>query len=57
MYADEAAFKYNTRKMNDGERFASALQGMGGRLTWYVERASEEGESINFLRASRGVSG
>ena len=44
MYADEAAFKHNTRKMNDGERFASALQGVRGRLTWYVGKASE-GES------------
>ncbi len=42
MYADEAAFKYNTRKQSDGERFASALQGVGGRLTWYVGKASEE---------------
>ena len=44
MYADEAAFKYNTRTQSDGERFASALQGANGRLTWYVGRASE-GES------------
>ena len=44
MYADEAAFKHNTRKMSDGERFASALQGVKGRLSWYVGKASE-GES------------
>ena len=41
MYADEAAFKYNTRKMNDAERVASALANAHGRLTWYVGRASQ----------------
>jgi hypothetical protein len=41
MYADEAAFKHNTRKVSDGERFASALQqAPGSRLSWF---ASSEG--------------
>ncbi len=41
MYADEAAFKYNTRNINDGERVASALENAHGRLTWYVGKASQ----------------
>ncbi|MEX1253898.1 MAG: IS1595 family transposase [Dehalococcoidia bacterium] len=41
MYADEFAFRYNAREMNDGERFASALEQAQGRLTWYVGRASQ----------------
>jgi transposase-like protein len=41
MYADEVAFKHNTRKINDGERFASALEQVEGtRLAW---RASSKG--------------
>jgi transposase-like protein len=43
-YVDEAAFKYNTRKMQDGEWLASALADAGGRLTWFFGRASR-GES------------
>ena len=39
MYCDEFAFRYDARKMSDGERFASALQGVNGRLTWYVSEA------------------
>ena len=39
LYADEAAFKYNARKMNDRERFAFALANVTGRLTWYVSEA------------------
>ncbi len=41
MYADEAAFKHNTRKASDGERFASALGDVRGRLTWYVASQGE----------------
>lgn len=41
MYADEFAFRYNARKVSDGERFASALQGAHGRLTWYVAPQGE----------------
>ena len=41
MYADEAAFKHNTRKMNDAERVASALGNAHGRVTWYVGKASQ----------------
>lgn len=41
MYADEAAFKHNTRKLKDGERFASALGNVRGRLTSYVGKASQ----------------
>jgi transposase-like protein len=40
MYADEAAFKHNTRKASDGERFASALAQSDGRLTWFFGKAS-----------------
>ena len=38
MYCDEFSFRFNTRKMIDGERFASALQGASGRLTWFYEK-------------------
>ncbi|MCH7985445.1 MAG: transposase [Acidobacteria bacterium] len=41
MYCDEFAFRYNARKMNDGERFASALGNVKGRLSWYAS----EGEN------------
>ncbi len=41
-YVDEAAFKYNTRKLSDGERFASALQNSRGRLTWFFAEAQGE---------------
>ena len=34
-YLDEQAFRYNNRKMNDGERFDIAVrQIVGKRLTW-----------------------
>lgn len=42
MYADEAAFKFNTRKMSDGERFAYALQHPEGRLTWYFGKRAQK---------------
>jgi hypothetical protein len=45
MYTDKAALKYNSRKLNDGEWFASALQNAKGRLTWYVGKASPEQSS------------
>jgi len=44
MYCDEFAFRYNERKVTDGERFASALQGVNGRLTWYVGKQAGRGE-------------
>jgi transposase-like protein len=34
-YLDEQAFRYNNRKMTDGERFVAAMAQMAGkRLTW-----------------------
>ena len=40
MYADEAAFKHNTRAQSDAERVASAMQGVSGsRLSWFASEA------------------
>lgn len=36
MYADEFAFRFNARQISDGERVASALMNVEGRLTWCV---------------------
>jgi hypothetical protein len=34
-YLDEQAFRFNNRKMTDGERFSMAVSGIvGKRLTW-----------------------
>lgn len=33
-YCDEMAYRYNNRKMKDGERFVLALQNSKGRLKW-----------------------
>jgi hypothetical protein len=33
-YCDEFAYRYNTRKIKDAERFTLSLQNMERRLTW-----------------------
>ena len=35
-YVQEFAFRANTRKITDAERFTSLLMNVGGRLDWYV---------------------
>ncbi len=38
-YLDEFEFRYNTRKVDDGERVASAIQGAEGKRLTYREPA------------------
>lgn len=36
-YLDEATYRFNTRKMKDGERFTDALGRVGGKRLTYAE--------------------
>jgi hypothetical protein len=35
-YVQEQAYRYNTRRISDQERFTQLLGQVSGRLTWYV---------------------
>jgi hypothetical protein len=35
-YVQEQAYRYNTRKVSDQERFSQLLGQVDGRVTWYV---------------------
>jgi transposase-like protein len=41
-YLNEFQFRFDARKINDGERFASLMGQTEGRLVWYCQRAPAE---------------
>jgi hypothetical protein len=41
-YVQEFAFRANTRKIQDGERFTSLLGSVEGRVDWYVGKSKRE---------------
>jgi transposase-like protein len=42
-YVQEQAYRYNTRKVSDQERFSQLLGQVDGRVTWYVGRNAKGG--------------
>jgi transposase-like protein len=47
-YIDEQAFRYNNRKMDDSERFAKSIEGIGGKRVTYAELTGKTGETEVF---------
>ena len=45
-YLDEQAFRFNTRKANDAERFASALSSVAGRRLTYQQLIGQNASSV-----------
>ena len=43
MYVQEQAFRYNARKITDGERFNQLLGQIDGRVDWYVGKNAKDG--------------
>jgi hypothetical protein len=41
-YVDEFAFRHNTRRITDHERFSSLLKNVSGRLDWYLGENAKE---------------
>ena len=41
-YVQEQAFRHNSRKITDAERFTSLLGQVDGRLTWYVGKNAQD---------------
>lgn len=50
-YCNEAAYRYNTRKIKDVERFVDALKKTKGRLRWadLVKRTPPKYTGIEFV--------
>jgi transposase-like protein len=46
-YLDEQVFRYNNRKLTDGERFEIAVRGMVGKRLTYAEVTGKVQETIN----------
>jgi hypothetical protein len=44
-YLDEQSFRYNNRKLTDGERFDLAVKGMVGKRLTYAEVTGKVGET------------
>ena len=42
-YVQEQAYRYNTRKVSDQERFTSLLGQIDGRVDWYVGKNAKDG--------------
>lgn len=42
-YVQEFAFRHNTRRITDQERFMSLLGQVDGRVTWYVGKSGKDG--------------
>ncbi len=50
-YLDEQAFRFNTRKMTDGDRFVKALGGVFGKRLTYAELTGKVGEVVPPVQA------
>lgn len=46
-YADEQCFRYNNRKMTDGERFSLAVSGIVGKRITFDELTGKDDESLS----------
>ncbi|HYM15046.1 MAG TPA: IS1595 family transposase [Dehalococcoidia bacterium] len=44
-YVNEFAFRHNTRKISDAERFTALMGNVSGRLDWYLSEPSTESAS------------
>ena len=55
-YLDEQSYRYNNRKMNDGERFSMAVSGIVGKRLTFNQVTGKAGtsEASNPLRLKRG---
>ncbi len=47
-YLDEQAYRYNNRKLTDGERFSSAVKGIVGKRLTFDELTGKVGETVAF---------
>lgn len=55
-YCDEFAFRYNTRKIKDSQRFVLSLEGIKGRLTYkelISEKESKEKDTRSYYRQNK----
>ena len=47
-YLDEQAYRYNNRKLTDGERFSNAVKGIVGKRLTFDELTGKVGETAVF---------
>ena len=47
-YLDEQAYRYNNRKLTDGERFSTAVKGIVGKRLTFDELTGKVGETAAF---------
>ncbi len=45
-YVDEFAFRHNTRKISDADRFTSLLGNVEGRVDWYLGKQAKPSEPV-----------
>jgi hypothetical protein len=42
----EYAFRHNTRRINDAQRFDELMKNVGGRVDWYVGKSKRTSELV-----------